>query len=919
MKSDLLRFGPFEADLRTGELRKNGIRIKLARQAFQVLAALAERSGELVMRDELRRILWPNETVVDFDHSINTAVKRIREALNDSSDEPRYLETLPRRGYRFVAQVQRISHVPVGEGDQKPSPAPISDRAPSPTCPAPFDWSNPIGQIVSHYRVLGVLGHGGMGIVYRGEDIRLGRPVALKFLALELESDPIALERFEQEARTASTLNHPNICTIYEVEVHAGRAFIAMELLEGATLGDRMMGSAKNASLSVRFLVDLAIQVGGALEAAHERGIIHRDIKPANIFLTRRGEVKVLDFGLATTYTGRQSAILDDGVAADHMSGTVGLTRSGAIPGTAFYMSPEQAAGEELDGRSDLYALGVVLYEAAAGARPPVQFSRVSPPASLKPGFPPKFWEIVGRLLEPDRELRFQAASDAVSDLKRLRRDLSDQTAAPAEREPIPKARMRWAVIATLAAAVLAISGTGAVWLRKSAALLLPFEIRPFTGLGGLEDDLSFAPNARQAAFVWNGGSGSDYHLYVKLIGAGAPLALTSAAGNDFSPAWSPDGRFLAVAHSNGSDHVDVFVVPALGGAAQRVAGIRPEIADQDSRVLTWSPDGKSLLVSDRLAGADSPAIVLLPVNGGAERRLTYPRPGDSGDSDPEVSPDGRTLAFIRWIRNSVSEIYVQPLAGGQPRQLTNDGKRVAGIAWTGDGRGIVFSSTRGALPGLWKIALSGGGTEPLAGASEDAVAPAVAREGNLLAYTHQTETVNIWRAAGPRASVRNGRPFNLISSPRQQVSGVYSPDGTRIAFASDRSGTFEIWVAASDGSRARQLTSFGGPITGTPHWSPDGKWIAFDSRPAGHSAAFVIGVDGGEPRQVTSGDFDEIVPSWSNDGASLYFCSTRSGSQEIWKIPLNGGPAKQVTKDGGFESAESDDGQWLYYPEFRN
>lgn len=641
MKTDLLRFGPFEADLRTGELRKNGIRIKLARQAFQVLAALAERSGELVMRDELRRILWPNETVVDFDHSINTAVKRIREALSDSSDEPRYLETLPRRGYRFVAEVQRVSRAPQAESAQQPLVRPPSDPPPSPTAPPAFDWSNPIGQVVSHYRVLSVLGHGGMGIVYRAEDIRLGRPVALKFLALKLESDPIALERFEQEARTASTLNHPNICTIYEVEVHAGRAFIAMELLEGETLGDRMTGSAKRSPLSVRFLIDLAIQVGGALEAAHERGVIHRDIKPANIFLTRRGEIKVLDFGLATTDARRRPAILDHGVAAVHTSGSVGLTRPGAIPGTAFYMSPEQAAGEELDGRSDLYSLGVVLYEAAMGSRPAVQFSRVSPSAGIKPGFPPKFWEVAGRLLEPDRELRYQAASDAVSDLKRLRRDLSDQTAATAEREPRPKARMRWAVIATLAAAVRAISGTGAVWLRKSVAPLPPFEIRPFTGMGGLEDDLSFAPNAKQAAFVWNGGSGSDYHLYVKLIGAGAPLALTSAAGNDFSPAWSPDGRFLAVAHSNGSDHIDVFVVPALGGAAQRVAGIRPEIADQDSRVLTWSPDGKFLLVSDRLSDAEPPAIALLPVNGGAKRKLTYPRSGDEGDSDPEVSPDG--------------------------------------------------------------------------------------------------------------------------------------------------------------------------------------------------------------------------------------------------------------------------------------
>ncbi len=278
----MVRFGPFEADLRTGELRKRGIRIKLPRQAFQLLAALAERPGELVTRDQLQSILWPNETIVEFDHSINTAVKRIREALSDSADRPRYLETLPRRGYRFMADVDRI-------------------ETPPPRLPVkpPIDWSDPLGKIVSHYRVLEVLGKGRMGIVYRAEDIRLGRSVALKFLPVDLESDAAALQRFEQEARMASALSHPNICTIYEVEAHEGRPFIAMELLEDETLRDRIVRKAPGAALSAAELLDSGIAVADALEAAHTSGIIHRDIKPGNIFLTRRGEVKVLDFGLA--------------------------------------------------------------------------------------------------------------------------------------------------------------------------------------------------------------------------------------------------------------------------------------------------------------------------------------------------------------------------------------------------------------------------------------------------------------------------------------------------------------------------------------------------------------------------------------------------------------------------------------------
>jgi Tol biopolymer transport system component len=214
---------------------------------------------------------------------------------------------------------------------------------------------------------------------------------------------------------------------------------------------------------------------------------------------------------------------------------------------------------------------------------------------------------------------------------------------------------------------------------------------------------------------------------------------------------------------------------------------------------------------------------------------------------------------------------------------LTNDGKRIAGIAWSEDGRDIIFSSTRGALPSLWGVPLHGGSPEPVAGASVDAVAPAIARRSNLLAYTRQAETVNIWRAPGPQAAASGERhPAPLIASPRQQISGTYSPDGKRIAFASDRSGSFEIWIAGSDGTHERQLTSFAGPITGSPHWSHDGRCIAFDCRPSGHSAIFVINVESGEQRQISRGDFDDIVPSWSLDDRVLYFCSSRTGSEEI-------------------------------------
>jgi Tol biopolymer transport system component len=259
---------------------------------------------------------------------------------------------------------------------------------------------------------------------------------------------------------------------------------------------------------------------------------------------------------------------------------------------------------------------------------------------------------------------------------------------------------------------------------------------------------------------------------------------------------------------------------------------------------------------------------------------------------------------------NSVSEIYLQPVGDNSARALTNDGQRISGLAWAADGRAIVFASLRGALPALWKIGVAGGSPEPLAGVGPDAVLPAVAREGNLLAYTRQFQNCNLWRL--PLASRGAAQIFN--SSPREDVSGVYSPDGKRVAFSSDRSGAFEIWLADSDGSHQQQLTTFRGPITGSPRWSPDGKWLAFDSRPAGHSAVFVVQADGGSPRQLTEGQHDDLLPSWSRDGASVYFCSKRSGENQIWRIPAAGGTPVRVTANGGFESIESADGSWLYY-----
>jgi Tol biopolymer transport system component/serine/threonine protein kinase len=925
----LLRFGPFEANCHTGELRNGDARIQLAPQSFQLLVLLAERAGELVTRDEIQQVLWPNETIVEFDHSINTAVKRIRAALNDSKVEPRYLETLPRRGYRFLAKVERVQLA-------APPVAPAIDtRITYDTISLPGEKelvsSEPAGKTISHYRVGDLLGRGGMGVVYRAEDLRLGRQVALKFLVSESEFDPVAKSRFEREARMASALNHPNICTIYDIELDTSGGFIAMELLEGETLRERLKRD--TTLFGGKQVVDLGIQIANALEAAHESGVIHRDIKPANIFITRRGEVKVLDFGIAKSGQRRRS--LPGTENGSHQHGTEpDLTGGGLTPGTKAYMSPEQANGEELDSRTDLYSLGATLYEAATGQAPAALHHGAARPLSIPANYPPKLGEIIGRLLDPDRELRYQTAGDLASELKRLKRDLSSdpqplppvgkQQSGAGDESPAPpshRKRTRNRTVQVLSAVLVLIAVIfGGRWLSVRPRPETPLLAERLTTDPGYHIAADFSPDGKQIVYCWNGNDEKNYDLYVLAIAGGEARRLTTDPMIEFSPAWSPDGRNIAFLEGPPEGVATLMMMPADGGTPKKVADTSTRVGPLNRR-LSWSRDGRWIVVEDESSPEDGYRLIALSVSTGERRRLTHPG-ANRADLEPSISPDGRTLAFVRDVGNGVSipcllSLNPDMTDPAEPHPLRFQGFENTLISyprWT-DNRNLIFVAIRGAHR-LWRAPAQEHST-PLALASlgEDASFPAISPDGKRLVFSRSFVNAHLWSVETEPSATP---PLELSGLSIQDSVPEFSPDGSRMVFRSERSGSSEIWVSAPGGVSARALTHYGGPITGSPHWSPDGKWIVYDSRVEGQPDIYVIPSAGGDARRLTFEPADDVMPIWSPDGRWIYFCSDRSGSRQVWRIPSGGGQAEQITRNGGFAAVLSPDGKTLYYMKHR-
>src|SRR5215469_3256049 len=479
----------------------------------------------------------------------------------------------------------------------------------------------------------------------------------------------------------------------------------------------------------------------------------------------------------------------------------------------------------------------------------------------------------------------------------------------------VPAGRRTWPGLFTTRKAVLGVLGACSLALFfftyrhffgfKAAR---PVVIPAVTNIGEKYTP-SVAPDGQHLAFAWNGGAGPYFSIYVKLIGSEEPLRLTKQASIDFNPVWSPDGRYIAFCRI-AQNEPGIYIISALGGAERRVRKTLWEEQEFYEAIgsvgrLSWSPDGKRLAFSDRASRNEPPAIFLLELDSLEDRRLTSAR--SRGDFDPAFSPDGQTLAFNR----RGDGIYTVAVLGGEERRVISGSMFYWGLTWTPDGRQIVFADASWPVSTgwLWKISTHGGEPERLQ-FGQEGVEPSI--RGSRLVYVRETANLNIWRRK-LNSLLSASPPDRLISSTKMESGPQFSPDGSKIAFESTRSGAYEVWMCRSDGSDLAQLTHFNS-LTGTPRWSPDGQYIAFDSAAPGNTDIFVIDSLGGAPRNHTREPSQEVVPSWSRDGHWIYFASDRTGSWQVWKMPSTGGPAVQVTHQGGFATLESPDGRFLYY-----